>query len=137
MTFDPAMDDWVNRARAADIWSVLDRLPVPHTLKLRGHKTVGPCPACGGHDRFSMDRRKGIFFCRRSATGGDAIALVQYLTGADFFGAVETITGEAPPRGEHGIKSECEQRVALTRGYLVHPRAETLLMRAMHLGEVR
>ncbi len=32
---------------------------------------------------------------------------------------------------------EREQRVALTRGYLVHPRAETLLMRAMHLGEVR
>ncbi len=100
------MDEWVNRARTADIWSVLERLPVSHALKLRGQKTVGPCPSCGGKDRFSMDRRKGIFYCRRSDKGGDVIALVQYLMGADFLGAVETITGEAPPRGEHGIKQD-------------------------------
>lgn len=31
---------------------------------------------------------------------------------------------------------EGEQRVPLSRGYLVHPRAEVLLMRAMYVGDV-
>jgi phage/plasmid primase-like uncharacterized protein len=98
LTTNPAKEDWIDRARHADVWSVLDRV-AQHGLKLRGGRAVGPCPACGGKDRFSVDKRKNVFYCRRSDKGGDAIALVQYLQGADFLGAVEIITGEAPPDG--------------------------------------
>lgn len=100
MRFDPATEDWVDRARRADVWDVLNLVAPHHALKPRGKTAVGPCPACGGKDRFSIDRRKGSFYCRAAATGGDAIRMVEYLTGANFLGAVETITGEAPPRRE-------------------------------------
>lgn len=105
---NPAKDDWIDRARRADVWAVLGRVSKVGKLKLRGGKAVGPCPACGGTDRFSVDRHKNVFFCRRSGKGGDAIALVQYLEGADFLGAVEIITGEAPPDGASNVKHDPE-----------------------------
>ncbi|MCY4502262.1 MAG: hypothetical protein OXE57_11950, partial [Alphaproteobacteria bacterium] len=33
-------------------------------LQRRGGELVGPCPACGGTDRFRVTRRGG-FFCRQ------------------------------------------------------------------------
>ncbi|MBG1232987.1 DUF7146 domain-containing protein [Aestuariivirga litoralis] len=108
MRQDPAMEDWVNEARRADIWAALCHISPGHSAKLRGQRAVGPCPACGGTDRFSVDRKKGLFFCRRSAKGGDVIAMVEYLTGADFLGACETINGTKPPRGESGRKVDSE-----------------------------
>lgn len=96
---DPAVEDWIERARRADIWTVLNQVAPHHAVKVRGRKGHGPCPACGGRDRFSIDRTKNLFYCRAAAKGGDAIALVEYLTGANFLGACEIVTGEAmPPR---------------------------------------
>lgn len=105
MRFDPATEEWVERARRADVWDVLNLVAPHHALKLRGKTAVGPCPACGGTDRFSIDRRKNSFYCRAAAKGGDAIRMVEYLTGANFLGAVESITGEAPPRREQREES--------------------------------
>jgi hypothetical protein len=34
------------------------------------------------------------------------------------------------------LQGEGEDRVPLTRGFLAHPRAETLLLRALHVGDV-
>jgi len=97
-----AMDDWANRARAASVWDTLNLVASGHRVKLRGRKAVGPCPDCGGHDRFSVDLAKNLFFCRKSGTGGDAIDLVRYVLRVDFLGAVEFITGEAPPNWTQG-----------------------------------
>ncbi len=55
-----------------------------------GSKYVGPCPACGGRDRFSMDRAKNIYNCR-GCGGGDAIGLYQKMTGAGFLDACEAL----------------------------------------------
>ncbi len=102
-TRDPDTEAWIERARRADLWQVLDRISGNHAVKRRGRRGVGPCPACGGKDRFSIDTGKGMFFCRGTArTGGDVIALVQHITGASFFGACEEITGEAMPRRAPG-----------------------------------
>lgn len=55
---------------------------------------VGPCPACSGTDRFSVNTKRRVFNCRGFG-GGDVIAMTQHALGLDFAGAVEFITGEA------------------------------------------
>jgi len=50
----------------------------------------GPCPKCGGTDRFFIDPRKGFWGCRGChEKPGDAIALVQFVQGCEFSEAVE------------------------------------------------
>ena len=45
-------------------------------IKLRGKvERVGPCPNCGGHDRFAINIRKQVWNCRGCHKGGDRIAL--------------------------------------------------------------
>jgi hypothetical protein len=63
-------------------------------LKRVGTELVGPCPVCGGTDRFSINPRKGLWNCRFAGRGGDVIALVQYLDGCSFLEAVERLAGE-------------------------------------------
>jgi hypothetical protein len=65
-------------------------------LKRIGRELVGPCPACGGRDRFAVNVAKEIWNCRRCAKGGDVIDLVRHLDGVDFVHAIETLTGEQP-----------------------------------------
>ena len=101
---NPATEDWIDEARKASLWSLIDRWP--HRLKRSGNELVGPCPACGGRDRFAINRAKNVWLCRKSRRGGDAIALVQYLDGADFLGAVEVVTGRPNPGGEGGVKQD-------------------------------
>jgi putative DNA primase/helicase len=63
-------------ARLGATWpSILAQLGIPEE-SLR--KKAGPCPACGGKDRYSFDNRKGRgdFFCRHCGAG-DGFALLQ------------------------------------------------------------
>jgi hypothetical protein len=55
---------------------------------------AGPCPACGGDDRFSINTNENVFNCRGSE-GGDVIKLVEHVTGCSFGEAVERLTGQA------------------------------------------
>jgi phage/plasmid primase-like uncharacterized protein len=67
-------------------------------IRLRGKtERVGPCPVCGGTDRFSINTRKQVFNCRGFG-GGDVIAMVQHLDGCTFAEAVRTLTGIEPSR---------------------------------------
>ena len=64
-------------------------------IKLVGRdERVGPCPACGGRDRFSINVKKQVFNCRGCDRGGDVVALVQHLDNCDFKAAVVTLAGE-------------------------------------------
>ncbi len=84
-------DDRIAQARRV---RVVDEIAVRGVKLVRsGGELVGPCPACGGDDRFSVNPRKNVFHCRKSGAGGDAIALVQYLDACDFLTAVETLAG--------------------------------------------
>lgn len=105
---DAATDAWIEEARRADCHAVLGRIRSDAKLKKTSSEFVGPCPSCGGTDRFSINRRKNIWFCRMSQRGGDAISLVEYLNGADFLGAVEVITGRPPPKGSGGTLADAE-----------------------------
>jgi hypothetical protein len=55
---------------------------------------VGPCPLCGGTDRFSINTRKQVFNCRQCRVGGNVIAFVQWIDGVTFTEAVLRLIGE-------------------------------------------
>jgi phage/plasmid primase-like uncharacterized protein len=94
-------DAWIERARAVPIEQEIDRRGI--RLKGRNEK-VGPCPVCGGIDRFSVNVLKAVWNCRGCNKGGDAIELVRHLDSCDFLTAIETITGEK------GLDNNTKQR---------------------------
>jgi hypothetical protein len=64
-------------------------------IKLIGRgERVGPCPVCGGKDRFAINITKQIWNCRGCARGGDVVDLVRHLDGVDFKAAVATLGGD-------------------------------------------
>jgi hypothetical protein len=98
MTRSPQWDAWVEKARAVDIADfVAARGGLG--LKKRKKELIGPCPQCGGDDRFSVSTKAGkkVFYCRGCKRTGDVIELVRFLDGCDFERAVEKLTGEAKP----------------------------------------
>jgi hypothetical protein len=92
--------DWTARARAVPIVDVIHRRGI-NNLKSVGDEYVGPCPKCGGEDRFAVHTKKNIFNCRNCNVGGDTIQLVEHLDGVDFKTACETLVGPQPkPNGK-------------------------------------
>ena len=73
-------------------------------LRRSGAQLIGPCPLCGGTDRFAINTKKQVWHCRGCVKGGDGIKLVQHLDGLRFPQAVEHLAGirstdsEPPPR---------------------------------------
>jgi hypothetical protein len=65
-------------------------------LRGSGHDRVGPCPKCGGDDRFSISTAKQLFNCRGCGLGGDVIKLVEHLDGVDFLTACTALAGDPP-----------------------------------------
>jgi hypothetical protein len=63
-------------------------------LKRIGGELIGPCPQCGGRDRFAVSIRKQCFLCRGCGRSGDVIAMVQHIDGVDFKIAVQTLGGD-------------------------------------------
>lgn len=97
MTFapDPEFEDWKARAREADILQIAQALGAK--IKRAGAvEWAGPCPACGGTDRFSINTRERVFNCR-GARGGDVIGMVEHVNGCDFIAACEFVLNEPPP----------------------------------------
>lgn len=94
MSGDPDFEGWVQKARDARIEHVAEALGL--RIPPRG-EYQGPCPTCGGKDRFSINTKKQVFNCR-GAKGGDVIEMVMHVNGSDFVQACEFINEEPPPR---------------------------------------
>jgi putative DNA primase/helicase len=108
--------EWIERARNVPIEHVIDA----RGIKLRGKiERVGPCPVCGGEDRFGVNTQKQLFNCRVCAVGGDVISLVQFLDGVSFLDAVTTLTGEAPKTNGKG-RTSSEARKVVAAEYPYH-----------------
>jgi hypothetical protein len=80
-------DQRIEQARVVPITSVLGA----HRSKLRrtGAELVGPCPKCGGEDRFGIHLQKNVFNCRRCERGGDAIEFIKFYKNLEFAAAID------------------------------------------------
>lgn len=82
------------------------RLYVPD-LKRCGAELVGPCPVCGGRDRFAVHLRRNIWNCRGCERGGDPIDLVRHVEGVGFNEAVAALNGGSAGSDRPIALSEC------------------------------
>lgn len=107
----PEFAAWLERAKAIKLETIIRA----RNIKLAGReKLAGPCPACGGDDRFAVHLGKQVYHCRGcGASGGGAISFVRWLDGSDFLHAVETITGEPPPVEDRSAGRKRRERVPL------------------------
>jgi putative DNA primase/helicase len=80
----------LTRARAVRVVSEIHRRGI--RLRRSGHELVGPCPVCGGRDRFALHTVKNTFVCRRCPAGGGVIDLVMHLDAVSFAEAVAILT---------------------------------------------
>lgn len=105
---------------AATLASLLAGIP----LRREGAELVGPCPRCGGKDRFQVNMRKRLWLCRGCGTGGDAIDLMRHLEGLDFRAAVERLAGplretrpraSMPPPATAAARAPSDEALALWR----------------------
>lgn len=60
----------------------------------KGMDRSGPCPVCGGTDRFAIHVKKNTFNCRQCGiSGGGVIDLVMKTENVEFIAACEIVTG--------------------------------------------
>jgi hypothetical protein len=89
------MPNVITRARAVSIRSELQRRGIK-LPKCAGAERSGPCPVCGGDDRFWVNTRRNIWGCRGCGKSAeDIIALVRHLDGVEFHAALATLTDRA------------------------------------------
>lgn len=126
---DPLASDYDAWRRLAQ--DLRDQVDIVELLRLAGcqlertgKEWAGPCPACGGTDRFRVwarasGRRPG-YWCRQCQITGDAIAAYRefIVPGASFFDAIRVLTlqlGLKTP--DHGVNQphriELATRVSL------------------------
>jgi DNA primase len=92
----PAFERWKEQARAVPIMDEIVRRGWDGKLKREGKEFIGPCPRCGGDDRFSINTAKQVFNCRQCGGRGDVIDLVRWLDGVGFTEACTTLAGPSP-----------------------------------------
>lgn len=101
---------WHERTSAAakGKWKgILAELGIPASFLVPRN---GPCPFCGGVDRFMFDNKegKGSFICRQVCGAGDGMALAMLATGQNFAetaARIDGILGNIKPDSE-GPKRE-------------------------------
>jgi hypothetical protein len=110
------------KAREADILDVARRHGLLSGLKKVGDEHIGPCPQCGGEDRFAINPRKvgkngkpGLFVCRQCREGGDAIDLERFLSGTKFKDAVKDLSGASTVEEDPGEAARRARKWAFCR----------------------
>lgn len=121
--YNPALEGMVNEARAVTCEEWLTREGLigsgKGSIRKNGHNLIGPCPSCGGDDRFGVNTSTDKWFCRAEGIGGnDAISMVILLKGKwptkgatygeCFIEACEIITGRK--RTDVMSEAEAEER---------------------------
>ena len=113
------LNEFIDRARDVSFSEACDRLKIPDAPKGKT-EYQGPCPAEGGKDRFSVNRKKGVWNCRGCSTGGhDGIGLAAHVAGLDLRNRAQFLLACAavlcepvPSEGERETDEEREARYA-------------------------
>lgn len=79
-------------AAAMDMAEVAHRLAI-QGLQRSGRELVGPCPRCGGTDRFGINTQKRVFQCRKCGGKGGNVDLVMFVMGQTFPAALDWLCG--------------------------------------------
>ncbi|MCJ8517809.1 hypothetical protein ABID21_000676 [Pseudorhizobium tarimense] len=110
------ISDFIKRANLVPVSVGVSRLNL--TLPKINDQGM-PCPACGGKDRFAVNLSKGLWVCRGSAGGGNAVGLIGHVCGYDLhrrdhlLEAASLALGEAIPEGgERESADDCAKRQA-------------------------
>ena len=88
-------------------------------------RSHGPCPKCGGTDRFrAIDLDNGALFCNQcfSSKNGDGIAALTWLTGRPFKEILDTLCeylGARPTHKQNG-RAPKPKRFGTPRGVVLH-----------------
>ena len=94
MTANADRETWIKQARSVPIESEFAR----RGIKLNGKvERAGPCPKCGGDDRFSINTSKQVFNCRQCG-----VDFVQWFDGVSFIEACTTLAGPPPATNGKG-----------------------------------
>lgn len=99
----PAFDHWIRQARAVPPERAAAVAGVRPDKKLSSKKEmIGPCPCCGGDDRFALKllgTKRSWFNCRSCGIKGrDPVSLVMQVLRLDFLDACEALAGSPPDR---------------------------------------
>lgn len=105
-----ADDPRILEAHLIPMDALVDRLAIGNLISRQGEMT-GPCPGCGGKDRFSINTKKGVINCRGCDAKGDQIELVKLALGLDFRAALDWLVG-APQELTPAQRAEQERRAA-------------------------
>jgi hypothetical protein len=84
-------ESFIERAGAARLEHELERRGI--RLRRVGSELCGPCPVCGGRDRFAVHLKRQVWNCRGCCLGGDVIEFVRHVDGVGFSEALRILTG--------------------------------------------
>lgn len=125
------VDHRPDEANARPIFEVADMLAIE--VGRGSVERVGPCPKCGGVDRFGLNARKNVFLCRRCDGKGGPIDLVMFVMGLTFPEALEWMCG---PRAEIS-EADLAKRRAVAAKARADRAAEDNAFRARSIASAR
>jgi hypothetical protein len=115
---DIAFEDWKLAARNRRIADVIAERLGHLQLKKSSEGYEGPCPLCGGTDRFSINARKNVWHCRQcnadKEKGAGVIGLIVAVEGVEFIEACTILNG-CPPPGRNSKPVEPDREAAKER----------------------
>lgn len=113
-----ARNEFVEEARGVSVEEALTILPLGQLVRIARDELGGPCPACGGTDRFAVNAKEGKWVCRGSGGGRDAISLaahvldVNHKTQDGLLQACSALLGRDPPDGREETDADRRAREA-------------------------
>ena len=125
--------DWrgyFERAHQIDIVAVAQRMT---KLRKEGRDWAGACPRpnCAKEDGFVVTPSTGLFVCRPSGEGGDAVQMVQHAKGCSVHDALEFVLGEtidgreeSPEAKEARERKWAEAKAAADKRAAEHAKAD-------------
>lgn len=85
------------------------------TLRGRGKELFGPCPRCGGTDRFRVWPQSNRYWCRQCGIRGDTIQFLRDVRGLSFQAAAVQVGKVLPERNEGQTRRHAARDALLVR----------------------